>query len=105
VPAGRSVRTLLPGGTVETLGLYVVKWYGIAKTGLDAINTGVDAILDVFTPGLALATTDGDTVRVRSLPAPYAGQIIPPATASQSARSQFRGASIAPFPNIEVIST
>jgi hypothetical protein len=77
VPASRSVRTLLPGGTVETMGLYVVKWYGVAKSGIDAITTGVDAILAVFLPGTSLATSDGGTVRIRTNPAPYCGQILP----------------------------
>lgn len=77
VPATRDVRTTIAAGTVETTGEYVVKWYGVANTGIDAIRDGVDAILAVFLPGSSLALSGGGVVRIRTRPAPYCGQILP----------------------------
>lgn len=72
---------VLPGlsrGPVVAFGLYVVKIYGIAKSGITAIGDVVDAILAAFPAGLTFAQlTNGDSVRIRGNPAPWAGQILP----------------------------
>lgn len=63
-------------GTVEETGLYVLRWYGVANTGL-SIRKCVDALKLLFAPGTARTASTGDVVRVRSDHAPYAGQLLP----------------------------
>lgn len=77
VPATTTLRGLTKGGTVETTGLYLIRWYGVANTGLGDLTAGVDALLALFPPGLALTTTTGDVVRIRGDIAPYRGGIKP----------------------------
>lgn len=77
VPGPRAVRTLVPGGLSETMGLYVVKVFAAANNGINTIRTLADAILDVFSPGSTLALSGGGSVRIRTDPAPFCGQILP----------------------------
>jgi hypothetical protein len=64
------------GGSVIRTGLYTIRWFGVASTGLD-IAAGVDALLACFTPGLALAASDGTVVRIADNPGPRRGMINP----------------------------
>lgn len=77
VPGGSTLLTTVSNGIRELTGLYVVKWYGIADSGITAIRTGVDAILTAFPPGYSQALGSGDVLRIRADTAPYAGQILP----------------------------
>lgn len=63
------------GGTVEDTGLYVVRWYGQADTGLSALAEPTSAILELFKPGTGLTVADG-TVRVRGDIGPSRGPIL-----------------------------
>ncbi len=75
VPATRDLRTIpSTGGVVEDTGLYIVKWYGIAGTGLLALSRAANALLALFRPGDVLALADSTTLRIRETPAPYRGQ-------------------------------
>lgn len=77
VPGPTTLLTTTARGVIECRGLYVVTWGGIANSGITAIRTGVDSILAVFPPGTTITTlANGDVLRVRGNPAPYAGQII-----------------------------
>lgn len=77
VPATVTLRGLVKGGAIETTGLYVLKWYGLANVGTSDIDAGTQAILDAFPPGSTLALTSGDVVRIRGDVAPSRGQVIP----------------------------
>lgn len=72
---------VLPGlsrGPVVAFGIYILKVYGIAKTGATAIRAIVDAILAAFPPGYTFAQlANGDSIRIRGNPAPSSGQILP----------------------------
>lgn len=63
------------GGTIETTGLYVVRWYMLADTGLQSVDE-IDALLALFPPGSSL-TAGSHAVRVRGDPAPFRGQLLP----------------------------
>lgn len=76
VPGSVALLGLVSGGTVETTGLYVVKWYGVQNTGTNAIESGVTAILNAFPPGSTLPLPSGEVVRVRGDHAPYRGQAL-----------------------------
>lgn len=76
VPATRTLRSFpSTGGTLEDTGLYVIRWYGKADTGLRAIADAADAVLELFKPGTTLPVDTDVTVRVRSDLGPYRGQI------------------------------
>jgi hypothetical protein len=62
------------GGTAEDTGLYVIRWYGLANTGLASITNAASAILELFKSGTALSIADG-TVRVRGDIGPFRGPI------------------------------
>lgn len=64
------------GGSLEETGLYVLKVYGVANTGLGAIHKTVDALKLLFTPGTTI-TSGSDQIRVRGDVGPFAGQMIP----------------------------
>jgi hypothetical protein len=57
-------------------GLYVLKHYGLADTGIGANRAFADAVVALFAPG-SVVTAGSDTVRVRSDVATWAGQPIP----------------------------
>ncbi len=78
VPAPTQLKTItVDTGTVEARGLYIVKWFGIQKTGITAIYTGVDAVLARFSSGTRIALSNGDVVRIAGVPiGPSAGPII-----------------------------
>ena len=62
------------GGIAEDTGLYVIRWYGKANTGLAAIGDGASAILELFKPGTAVTVADG-SLRVRGDLGPWRGAI------------------------------
>jgi hypothetical protein len=64
------------GGLVEDTGVYVIKWYGLANTGLQVLSSA-NALLALFSPGFALTASDGTTVRLRGDSAPSLGQVLP----------------------------
>ncbi len=75
VPATRDLRTVpAAGGITEDTGIYVVKWYGIAGTGLLALSRAANALLALFKPGDVLALVDSTALRIREKPGPWRGQ-------------------------------
>ena len=62
------------GGTAEDTGLYVIRWYGLANTGLASVTDAVSAILELFKAGTSLTVADG-TVRVRGDIGPFRGPL------------------------------
>lgn len=76
VPATNTLLTITPGVTERT-GMYVVKWYGLAGTGISAIRDGVDAVLAAFKAGSSSLMTSGLALRIQGNPAPESGQLIP----------------------------
>ena len=72
----RGVTFPLQGGVVEETGLYVLKWYGLANTGIASIRKGVDALKALFAPGTTIASGP-NTVYVRSDVGPWSSQLLP----------------------------
>ena len=77
--------TVGPLGDVETLPQYIVKLYGLPKTGTGALYRLADALLALFPPRLAITLTSGDVLRVcggrnsageSAGPAPYRSQLM-----------------------------
>lgn len=78
IPATSTLLTVpAQHGLIEETGIYVVQFFGLDGADLSTIRTPADAIVAVFAPETAIATTAGDVVRVRSNPGPFAGQILP----------------------------
>jgi hypothetical protein len=72
VPGTSRVRTFpAASGSLEDTGLYVLRWYAPAETGLQALTQPADAVLALFKGGTALAVAAGLTCRVRTDPAPF----------------------------------
>lgn len=61
-------------GVREESGLYDLRWYGLANTGVLGIRQAVDALAARFTPGTTL-TAGSDVVRVRGDLAPFSSHI------------------------------
>jgi hypothetical protein len=76
LPGPSNVNTL--GGLAKYIAepIYVVKLYGLAERGSEAIDAYTDAILETFAPGTSMSLSTGDTLQVRRSPAPYKGQIL-----------------------------
>lgn len=64
-------------GAIETLPQYVLKLYGTANAGASALYKVADALLALFAPRRTLTLSTGDTIAVRTSPAPYRGQLLP----------------------------
>ena len=77
VPAGAQLKTLVKSGQVDYDGLYVLRWYGLADTGPEAIAACADAVLAAYPPGYAVTLSNGDPLRIRTDVAPYRGAIQP----------------------------
>lgn len=75
VPATVALQGLTASGYIETRGLYVIRWYGVANTGLGDLTAGVDALLALFPPGSTFAAKTGEIVRVRGDVAPSRSQM------------------------------
>lgn len=77
VPATATVFTFpANGGQVEETGLYVIRWYGLAGTGMSAVRQSVGALRARFSPGTPL-TVSGATLRVRADLGPFSGPVRP----------------------------
>ena len=78
-PATSTLQGLTEGGLVVDTGLYIIKWYGVANTGEQSINDGVDELLSLFPPGSSLPLADGSglVVRIRGDMAPRRGRLLP----------------------------
>jgi hypothetical protein len=76
LPGPAGVVTLGPLAEIEGDPMYVLKVYGRAGMGAAALDKTTNALLSLFAPGKALALSTGDVLRVRTNPAPYAGQIV-----------------------------
>lgn len=68
--------TVGPFGQMEALPQYVGKFYGIANMGPAALYAVADAVLTLFAPRTALTVGAGDSLTVRTNPAPYRGQLV-----------------------------
>lgn len=73
-PAARV--TVGSDGQLEVEPLYVLSIYGVANTDVAALRQYVDALLLHFAPDTVLTLSNGDLVRVRGNPAPFAGQLL-----------------------------
>lgn len=69
--------TLGAYGAIETLPQYVLKLYGTSNAGATALYKVADALLALFAPRRSLTLSTGDTIAVRTSPAPYRGQLLP----------------------------
>ena len=74
-PATQQLTTNRPHGVLESTGLYVCTWAGLANYDSIAIRTCADALLSAFPPGEAFSLADGSIARVRGDVAPWARQI------------------------------
>jgi hypothetical protein len=76
IPGGASLLSFpSSGGEKEDTGLYVIRWYGKANTGLSAIGKPADALLSLFAPGTVLTVGTDVALRIRTDVAPYRGQM------------------------------
>jgi hypothetical protein len=76
LPGPSAQITLGALGEIETLPQYIVKCYGTSGHGAGALYTVAKFVLALFPPRLSL-TAGTDTLRVRTNPAPYRGQLLP----------------------------
>lgn len=90
VPAGGQLYGVRDGGTVKDQGLYVIRWYGVANQGTQALSTSLDALLARFPAGSKIAATDGSYVHVMGNPKPWRTQITNPSDAPGRAVSTVR---------------
>jgi hypothetical protein len=77
VPASASLLTLTSRGQVDRDGLYVLRWYGLAGMGPEAIDACTDAVLAAYAPGTGETLSSGETLRIRTTPAPWRSGIVP----------------------------
>ncbi|MBA3890490.1 MAG: hypothetical protein H0X64_08160 [Gemmatimonadaceae bacterium] len=78
VPAtSRMIGGPAAGGRMEHAGLYVLRWYALAESGIDD-RPAIDALLALFTPGTTVPAGT-ETVRIPTDFAPNAGGFIPTA--------------------------
>jgi len=75
IPGPMEKTTLGPLGETETLPLYVPRVFVVAGNGADAGRKYADALIEHFAPGTSF-TVSGHTVVVRSVPAPFSGQLL-----------------------------
>jgi hypothetical protein len=64
-------------GTLQTTGLYVVRYYGLTGRGESDIRTVITAILRAFAPGLGMVLPSGVTLYIRHDVGPAPSEIIP----------------------------
>jgi hypothetical protein len=76
-PATSSLITTVTCGQMTDTGLYLPTWFGIKGEGGKAIRAGTTAIKAAFYPGRTVALASGNRLRIRTDPAPRAGQVIP----------------------------
>lgn len=76
-PASGQNLGLTSGGTLEDVGLYVLRWYGLQGVGIADLRDCTKRLAQHFAPGNAFAMSDGNTVRIRGDIKPTPGQILP----------------------------
>lgn len=64
-------------GYVQARGNYVVRTYGLANVGEDAIRSDAKDIEAAFLPGTTITLDSGNRLMVMGNPAPYSGQVVP----------------------------
>lgn len=69
-----SLETTGPRGEIELFPSYVLRVSVPENTGILASARYAQELLDLFPPGLAIALSNGDTLRVRTDQGPYPGQ-------------------------------
>lgn len=77
IPGPAEQITLGPNGIIETLPIYMLKLYGLQGHGITALYRMAAALLALFPPRTSFVMTNGDTLTVRTNPAPYQSQLIP----------------------------
>lgn len=77
LPGPRTLVTMAGGGEVDLEPVYVLKVYGVAGRGPEALYRLTDELLELFAPASYMVAAGGAVVRVRGQPAPYRGQLIP----------------------------
>jgi hypothetical protein len=75
LPGATRQKTLGTLGELDIEPAYVLRLYGIAGKGAEAIYKVASAVLRLFKPNATYPTSDGHIVRVGSDPAPYQGQL------------------------------
>ncbi len=76
LPGPSAQETLGSRGQVEALPQYVLKLYGTAGHGPEALYAAADALLTAFAPRTGLTLSTGDTLQVRTNPAPFRSQLL-----------------------------
>ena len=76
LPGPAAQVTVGPLGQIEVLPLYVLKLYGLANTGVTALYKAADALLTLFAPRTSFTVASGDSLTVRTNPAPFRGQLM-----------------------------
>lgn len=76
IPGAGEVIGVGPTSKVEYIPLYILHVEGLADVDVTALFRVVQSILDAFPPMLAIVLDNNDIVRVRTMPAPYASQIL-----------------------------
>ena len=76
VPATRTLLTNAPSGLIIATGLYVVRLFAPANTGMLGLRAIADALVARFPANWASTLTDNTIVRTRPDTLPYAGQLI-----------------------------
>lgn len=76
---GTSTVRSLPadGGVLDDTGLYLLRWYGLANTGMRSLRDPMKALRKLFKPNTTLPLSDGTTVRVRTDSSPTVSGIRP----------------------------
>lgn len=77
IPGPRNRVGVMRSGPYEHLPQYIVRLSGLSDTGVTALYTVAQEILDQFPPGDAFSMADGQPLRVASSPAPSRGQVLP----------------------------
>jgi hypothetical protein len=76
---GTSTVRSLPadGGVLDDTGLYVLRWYGLANTGMRSLRDPMKKLRTLFKPGTTLPLSDGTTLRIRTDVSPTVSGIQP----------------------------
>lgn len=78
LPAGGVLRGARVGGMVVEEGLYVIRWWGLANRGTQALSTSLRALLDRFPPASKLTASDASVIYVKGDVIPWRSQITNP---------------------------
>lgn len=75
VPTGGELMTTRSQGTVIHNGLYLLRLYGLAGMGPEAIAAAADALLLAFAPAAGWTLSNGDSLRINGDTVPYRSAI------------------------------